>query len=153
MKTVVSPWGNEEYLDVLGGWDWLVNEKGIPPERIGMVGNSLGAATTLIAFSQEPALATVFVDSPFDNLPRIIDDELERNSYPKFLTPGGILMARLVAGDNVVEHDPHEAIERGQRPSSLHRPRHSRQPDFCSAQLRIAIPGRNSPRQRHILVP
>ncbi|MCP4423632.1 MAG: prolyl oligopeptidase family serine peptidase [Chloroflexi bacterium] len=102
--------GNEEYLDVLGGWDWLVNEKGIAPERIGMVGNSLGAATTLIAFAQEPQLAAVFVDSPFDNLPQIIDDELERANYPQFLTPGGILMARLVAGDNVVEHDPHEAI-------------------------------------------
>ncbi|MFQ5400475.1 MAG: alpha/beta hydrolase [Anaerolineae bacterium] len=103
--------GNEEYLDVLGGWDWLVNEKGIPPERIGMMGNSLGAATTLIAFSQEPRLAAVFVDSPFDNLPQIINEELDRNNYPRFLTPGGILMARLVAGDNVLAHNPYEAIE------------------------------------------
>jgi dipeptidyl aminopeptidase/acylaminoacyl peptidase len=104
--------GNEEYLDVLGGWDWLVNEKGIPPNRIGMVGNSLGAATVLIAFSQEPQVTAVFVDSPFDNLPQIIDEELDRNNYPHFLTPGGILMARLVAGDNVVAHNPYEAIER-----------------------------------------
>lgn len=104
--------GNEEFLDVLGGWDWLINEKGIPPDRIGMVGNSLGAATVLIAFSQEPQVAAVFVDSPFDNLPQIIEEELDRNNYPHFLTPGGILMARLVAGDNVVAHNPYEALER-----------------------------------------
>lgn len=103
--------GNEEYLDVLGGWDWLVNEKNIPPEHIGLVGNSLGAATVLIAFAQEPQVAAVFVDSPFENLPQIINEELDRNRYPHFLTPGGILMARLVAGDDVLAHNPYEAVE------------------------------------------
>lgn len=103
--------GNEEYLDVLGGWDWLVNEKNIPPPRIGLVGNSLGAATVLIAFAQEPQVAAVFVDSPFENLPQIINEELDRNRYPHFLTPGGILMARLVAGDNILAHNPYEAVE------------------------------------------
>lgn len=103
--------GNEEYLDVLGGWDWLVNEKNIPPPRIGLVGNSLGAATVLIAFAQEPQVAAVFVDSPFENLPQIINEELDRNQYPHFLTPGGILMARLVAGDDVLAHNPYEAVE------------------------------------------
>lgn len=103
--------GNEEYQDVLGAWDWLVEEKSIPPERIGLMGESLGAATALIAFSQEPRLAAVFVDSPFDNLPQIIREELARNDYPTFLMPGGILMARLVAGDDVLAHDPNEAVE------------------------------------------
>lgn len=103
--------GNEEYLDVLGGWDWLVNEKQIPPQRIGLMGNSLGAATVLIAFAQEPQVAAVFVDSPFDNLPQIIDEELARAQYPRFLRPGGILMARVVAGDNILAHNPYEAVE------------------------------------------
>ena len=103
--------GNEEYLDVLGGWDWLVNEKNIPPQRIGLMGNSLGAATVLIAFAQEPQVAAVFVDSPFENLPQIINEELDRSRFPHFLTLGGILMARLVAGDNVLAHNPYEAVE------------------------------------------
>lgn len=103
--------GTEEYLDVLGGWDWLVQEKGIPPTRIGMTGESLGAATTLIAFAQEPNLAAVFVDSPFDNLPQIIREELERNNYPAFLEPGGLFMARLIAGDNLLSYNPYEAVE------------------------------------------
>ncbi len=109
--------GNEEYQDLLGGWDWLQREKGIPGEKIGAYGVSLGAATALIAFAQEPELPAVFVDSPFDNLPQIIREELDRESYPQFLYLGGIWMARLVAGDNVLGHNPYEALERaGGRP-------------------------------------
>lgn len=104
--------GNEEYQEVLGAWDWLVETRAIAPERIGLLGESLGAATSLIAFSQEPRLAAVFVDSPFDNLPQIIDEELERNSFPTVLRHGGVLMARLAAGDNLLAYNPYEAIER-----------------------------------------
>ncbi len=102
--------GNEEYLDVLGAWDWLVAEKGIAPAQIGMLGNSMGAATVLNAFHLEPRVAAVFLDSPFDNLPQIIEEELARNSYPLFLNQGGILIARLVAGDNLLAYDPGDAI-------------------------------------------
>jgi uncharacterized protein len=104
--------GNDEYQEVLGAWDWLVEVQGISPERIGVFGESLGAATSLIAFSQEPNLAAVFVDSPFDNLPQIIDEELARNNFPIFLRHGGVLMARLTSGDNLLAHNPYEAIER-----------------------------------------
>lgn len=103
--------GNEEYLDVLGAWDWLMAEKGILAEQIGLLGNSLGSATVLIAFSQEPRVAAVWADSPFDNLPQIIREELERNNYPTFLQPGGIWAARIFAGDNIVAFDPGEAVE------------------------------------------
>lgn len=101
--------GNEEYLDVLGGFDWLQSEKGHTADEIGVVGNSLGAATALIAFAQEPELPAVFVDSPFDNLPQIIREELDRESYPRFLYTAGIIAARL-RGDNILFSDPHDAI-------------------------------------------
>jgi uncharacterized protein len=104
--------GNTEYQDVLGAWDWLVAERAIAPQRIGLVGESLGAATSLIAFSQEPRLAAVFVDSPFDNLPQIIREELARNNFPVFLKHGGLLMARVTTGNDLLAHDPYEAIER-----------------------------------------
>jgi uncharacterized protein len=104
--------GNEEYQEVLGAWDWLVETQAIPPERIGLFGESLGAATALIAFSQEPRLAAVFVDSPFDNLPQIIDEELVRNGFPTVLRQSSVLMARLTSGDNLLAHNPYEAIER-----------------------------------------
>ena len=104
--------GNNEYQDVLGAWDWLVETKGIPAEQIGLKGESLGAATSMIAFSQEPRLAAIFIDSPFDNLPQIIDDELTRSGYPTFLRHGGLLMARLTTGDNLLAYNPYEAIEK-----------------------------------------
>jgi uncharacterized protein len=109
--------GNAEYRDVLGAWDWLVQTQSTPPAQIGLLGNSLGAATTLIAFDQEPRVAAVFVDSPFADLRQIIREELERNNYPRFLTPSGLIMARLISGDNLVAHDPANAIRSaGERP-------------------------------------
>ena len=102
--------GNEEYQDLLGAWDWLVNEKGVDPKRIGVFGESLGAGTTLIAFGQEPRIAAAFVDSPYSDLPQIINEELSRNHYPTWLKWGAIFDARLVAGDNLVAFSPQDAI-------------------------------------------
>ena len=102
--------GNDEYQDLLGAWDWLVREKQFAPEKIGVYGQSLGAGTTLIAFGQEPRLAAAFVDSPYSDLPQIIDEELARNSYPAFLAPGGIFMARVIAGDDLTAFSPKDAI-------------------------------------------
>ncbi|HZM20507.1 MAG TPA: hypothetical protein VFC02_02120, partial [Anaerolineales bacterium] len=55
--------------------------------------------------------AAAFVDSPYSDLPQIIDEELARNNYPAFLAPGGIFMARLVAGDNLTAFSPKDAIK------------------------------------------
>jgi dipeptidyl aminopeptidase/acylaminoacyl peptidase len=102
--------GNKEYKDLLGAWDWLVQVKGFTPERIGVYGFSLGAATTLIAFGEEPRVAAAFVDSPVTNLPELMDAELARNHYPTFLSTPAILMARLVTGEDLLAHSPTEAI-------------------------------------------
>lgn len=102
--------GTEEYLDLLGAWDWLIGEKGFTPEQIGVYGQSLGAATTLIAFGQETKLAAAFVDSPFSDLRVIINEELSRNNYPTFLVPGALLMAKVVAGDDLTSFGPQAAL-------------------------------------------
>jgi fermentation-respiration switch protein FrsA (DUF1100 family) len=109
--------GNEEYLDVLGAWDWLVEVQGFAPERIGLFANSLGGATALYAFSEEPRVAAIYLQSTFGNLQQIIAAELTRNGYPAFLAPGTIAMGRVVGGDNLVAHDPISAIQQaGTRP-------------------------------------
>ena len=109
--------GNKEYEDVLGAWDWLVQEKGFAPERIGILGNSLGAAAVLFAFQHEPRIATIALNSPFANLPQIIREEMQANNFPGFLAPAGILMGRVVSGENLVEHDPVDALlSAGDRP-------------------------------------
>lgn len=106
----LSAIGNEEFLDVLGGFDWLQAEKGHSADHIGILGNSLGASTALIAFAQEPKLAAAFVDSPFDNLPQIIREELKREGYPQFLYRAGLIAARL-RGDNINFNNPHDALD------------------------------------------
>jgi len=104
--------GNKEYLDTLGAWDWLNTAKGFAPGRIGIYGASLGAGTTLIAFGQEPRLAALFVDSPYADLWQVINERLAGQNIPTFLAPGGLLMARLVAGDDLLAHSPKDAITR-----------------------------------------
>lgn len=109
--------GMDEALDVQGAWDWLMAEKGFAPEEIGILGNSLGGAVTLYAFVDEPRMAALFLNSPIANLPQAIREELGRVGYPSWLTPGGLLAARLVTGQNIVARNPLTEIQRvGDRP-------------------------------------
>ena len=102
--------GNKEYQDTLGAWDWLITAKDFRPDRIGLYAESLGAATTLIAFSEEPRVAAAWVDSPFSNLKQIVDEELARNHYPTILADGSVLVAKLISGDDLLAHNPSDAI-------------------------------------------
>ncbi|MHC4250815.1 MAG: alpha/beta hydrolase [Planctomycetota bacterium] len=101
--------GNEEHLDVLGGWDWLV-ARGHGEGRVGLFGASLGAATALIAMSEEPRVPAAFADSAFSDVRKIIREELEREGYPTFLASGGTLMARLVSGTDLLARGPSDCI-------------------------------------------
>jgi uncharacterized protein len=102
--------GSEEYLDALGAFDWLVNTKGIPADEVGLLGNSLGGATAMNAFAAEPRVGALFLNSPFANLPQVMDEELQRAGFPTILRPAALLMARLVAGDNLTERSPLEGL-------------------------------------------
>lgn len=104
--------GTDEYRDVLGAWDWLRNEKGIPADRIGLLGISLGAATVLMAAGQEPRVGAVWADSSYADFESVIQAELARAGYPTFLAAGGILAARLISGDGLVSYSPLDAARR-----------------------------------------
>ena len=104
--------GNEEYRDVLGAWNWLVTEKGFDPGRIGLFANSLGGATALYAFSEEPRIAALFLQSTFGNLQQIIAAELKRNGFPVFLAPGALVAGSIVTGTSLFSHNPLDAIRK-----------------------------------------
>jgi uncharacterized protein len=104
--------GNEEYRDVLGAWDWLVNEKGIDPKRIGLFANSLGGANANYAFSEEPRMAALFLQSTFGNLQQIIAAELARNRYPTFLASGALIAGSIVTRTSLFGHDPLSAVSK-----------------------------------------
>lgn len=99
-----------EYRDVLGAWDWLVTARGVPPERIGLLGNSLGAATVLIAAGNEPRVAAVWADSSYANVEQAVLNELDRIDYPALLAPAGMFMGRLIDGIDFGGLTPEKAV-------------------------------------------
>ena len=110
--------GSEEYLDVLGGWDW-VREQGVPAERIGLAGFSFGSISALVAGGQEPGVPAVWADSPTttmsEGIGNFLADQLHDSSgASKVLVPGAVLWARLVAGDDLVRYDPITEVTRYQ---------------------------------------
>ncbi len=108
-----ASYGSREYQDVLGAWDWLMTEKRLAAQRIGLLGVSMGGASTLIAFAQEPRAVGAWLDSPFADVTELLSDELERSNLPGLLAPGGILMGRLVGNDDLTARSPQEGIRSG----------------------------------------
>jgi fermentation-respiration switch protein FrsA (DUF1100 family) len=103
--------GNEEYLDVLGAWDWVVTEKGYAPGRIGLYGGSMGGATSLYAFSHEPRVAALFLQAAFEDVLVAYEDNLNRYGLPRFLGPPTALMGKLVSSEHLLEHRPADEIK------------------------------------------
>ncbi len=104
--------GTEEYLDLLGAWDWLQATKGAEPGRIGLAGISLGAATSLIAMGREPRLAAIWEDSSYADLPGYIRDELGRRGLPTYLDVGAVVAGRILHGDDLAAVSPLESVHR-----------------------------------------
>ena len=89
--------GFYEQQDVLGAFDFLVG-RGIPGESIGVLGFSMGAATALLAVSQEPAIRAVVVDSIYANASDLISQETARKTiFPRWLVPVFMPAAKVMA--------------------------------------------------------
>lgn len=103
--------GTNEYLDVLGAFDWL-RASGIPAARIGVAGQSLGAATAMIAAGEESGIAAVWEDSGFGDIRRAARDELQYRGYPTFLEPGAMLMGQLISGVDIAAKSPLDEVKK-----------------------------------------
>jgi len=110
--------GTQEYLDALGAWDWL-RAWGLPAARIGLLGESNGASTVVIAAGEEPAVAATWEDSGYADTSTAIDEEVRRAGFPDALTTGGKLWARLF-GIDLDSHRPIDEVARiGSRPLAI----------------------------------
>lgn len=101
--------GVEEYLDVLGAWDWLVAE-GHAPERIGLLGTSLGAVTATIATGREARVAATWADSSAADIERAAVEFAESEGWPGWIAPAGLLVGRLISGDDLAGLSPAEEL-------------------------------------------
>ena len=102
--------GTEEHLDVLGAYDWLVAQ-GAAADRIGVLGMSIGSMTAIIAGGQEPAIRAVWADSPATRMDLamgnfVVDQLKDSTGLSRYLVPGAMLWARIVAGDELGKYDP-----------------------------------------------
>ena len=115
-----SGWGSEEYLDVLGAWDWLQSAQGLPASRIGLMGESLGASSAIIAMGEEQAIAATWADSAFADLGVLFDERIAREGFPTWLRPGVIALAKIIANDDLTARRPVDEVEKiGARPLAI----------------------------------
>jgi fermentation-respiration switch protein FrsA (DUF1100 family) len=80
-------YGFYERRDVESAIDWLVKEKRINRNRVGLAGESMGAAIALQVAAHNPWIRAVWADSPFASLRRITEEYVRRATG----LPGAVL--------------------------------------------------------------
>lgn len=80
-------YGFYERRDVESAIDWLVKEKRIDRRRVGLAGESMGAAIALQVAAHNPWIRAVWADSPFASLRRITEEFVKRVTR----LPGAVL--------------------------------------------------------------
>ena len=108
--------GHFERWDVLGAFDYLLKQ-GVDPARTGLMGFSMGAATSILAAAEEPRITALVADSPYANASDLISREAARKTpFPLWLMPIFIpttkLMAKKIYGIDIGELSPERAVER-----------------------------------------
>ena len=109
--------GYFERWDVLGAFDYLV-ERGVDPGRtgqIGLIGFSMGAATSILGAAEEPGITALVADSPYADASDLIARESARKTpFPRWLIPIFIptakLMAKGIYGIDIGELVPERAV-------------------------------------------
>ena len=106
--------GYFERWDVLGAFDYLV-ARGVDLSRTGLIGFSMGAATSIMAAAEEPRITALVADSPFADASDLIAREAARKTpIPGWLTPIFIpaakLMAKGIYGIDIGELVPERAV-------------------------------------------
>ncbi len=108
--------GQFEQEDVLGAFDEL-QRLGVPPGRIGFLGFSLGAASSLLAAGQEPLIRAVAADSAFTDIKSIAMSEASKRLptpgwVARTLLAGVSVVARLQYGINLNGISPESAVRK-----------------------------------------
>lgn len=111
--------GVGEAQDVLGAWDWLREAQGIPAERIGLFGVSLGAGSVLIAAGEEPRVAAVWEDSGYADLTQVLRYQVGFWMIPSFFADLALTYGRM-HGQEITSPSPGEEVRRfGSRPLAI----------------------------------
>jgi alpha-beta hydrolase superfamily lysophospholipase len=111
--------GDRERGDLRAVLAWAIGQ-GFTPDRIGWLGHSMGGAALLMEGEQNPKIGAVVLDSPYGNLPELLDRQLTEHSHlPAWFNPGIILAARYVYGVRTDHLIPIRSAEHWGRPILL----------------------------------
>lgn len=100
--------GFDERYDVLGAYDYLLAQ-GFTADRIGLVEESMGAATSLLAAELEPSIKVIWADSPFSDAPEVLAEQAGMFGLPGFIVSGGLVWGQVLSNDNVNDAVPMDA--------------------------------------------
>ena len=108
--------GQKEIYDVKAAIDWLINEKDIPSENIGLHGSSFGAMVALMTqYISDDISALSIVDTPFD-FATLVREELVYQEFPGFLFEPVNHYALLFEGVDITEISPEDGVSAGRNP-------------------------------------
>jgi pimeloyl-ACP methyl ester carboxylesterase len=90
--------GRRERADIRAVMAWAQSE-GFPNDRIGWLGYSMGGSTLLMEAARNPEIQVAVIDSPYGDLPKLLETQLSRHSgLPRWFNPGILLAARWIYG-------------------------------------------------------
>jgi pimeloyl-ACP methyl ester carboxylesterase len=109
--------GRGERADLRAVLRWA-EAQGFPADRVGWLGWSLGASTVLLEGLDNPGIAAAVLDSPFGDLPELLNTQLSAHSgLPPQFNPGILLAAHVVYGVRTDDIVPARVASRwGNRP-------------------------------------
>jgi pimeloyl-ACP methyl ester carboxylesterase len=90
--------GRRERSDIRAVMSWAQSH-GFSHDRVGWLGYSMGGSTVLMEAARNPEIQVAVLDSPYGNLPKLLDQQLsEHSGLPGWFNPGILLAARWVYG-------------------------------------------------------
>ncbi len=102
--------GQYESDDSAAALAWLVEEKKIPAEKIGIYGNSLGGLTTLNTYAKSDNFAAVAVHDPPVEFGTLVKEEMIYQGFPPVLYYPLKIYARISQGVFPDEVTPEKAL-------------------------------------------
>ena len=144
--------GSDEYRDVLGAWDWLVGQ-GVAPQRIGVFGQSGGAAAIVVAMGEESRVAAGWEESGFMDMGTMVKEELKRMGFPDALALPATLWAQAFGDDFVGKSPLAEMAKMGTRPFQIVHGTADKRVNVHHATDALAVLQRSSPSATAWLIP
>jgi pimeloyl-ACP methyl ester carboxylesterase len=90
--------GRRERADIRAVMAWA-KMQGFSHDRVGWLGYSMGGSTLLMEAMRNPEIQVAVIDSPYGDLPKLLDSQLSKYSgLPSWFNPGVLMAARWVYG-------------------------------------------------------